>query len=109
MSYHVYFTIGTGAGNEVEVDSRDYTVNVAPMWAKALGGSLGDLIVNQSAAESLEPFIRAGITDMAAKPAMYQVMNPENQWGDYDGALGFLRWVAGTCAAHPKCTVRVLR
>jgi hypothetical protein len=36
VSYWVTFYVDTGAGNSVEVDSRNYTSNVSGMWALAL-------------------------------------------------------------------------
>jgi hypothetical protein len=34
-------------------------------------------------------------------------MNPANGWGDYDGALEYLRDLLIACAAHPKAEIHI--
>ena len=44
---------------------------------------------------------------MEADPETYRAMNPPNGWGDYEGALAYLRRLAEACATHSKCTINV--
>jgi hypothetical protein len=44
---------------------------------------------------------------MEADPEKYRAMNPENRWGDYEGAMGYLRRLAEACAANPRCVIGV--
>lgn len=46
---------------------------------------------------------------MAANPDDYTPMNPDNGWGDYSGALDFLRWCAEMAQSHPAATIRISR
>ena len=111
MSYNVYFEIDTGAGEVAEPrdGDRNYTRNVSPMWSAAIGENLGDLINRLPAARDLLPRVQRGVSAMETSPETYRAMNPDNGWGDYDGALAYLRWIADMCRTHPACTVRVSR
>jgi len=51
--------------------------------------------------------IARAVERMEADPDTYRAMNPPNGWGDYEGALAFLRRLAEACAEHPRATVRV--
>lgn len=43
------------------------------------------------------------LTDAAA----FQALNPANGWGNYDGAIEFLRALLEACDALPDCIVGV--
>ena len=102
MSYDVTF------GPTIEEPSRNYTSNVSGMWADAIGENLGDLIerLGKRAGDIL-PALERGIAAMEADPDKYRAMNPANGWGDYDGALAYLRWMRDNCRDWPEtsCTV----
>lgn len=109
MSYNVYLEIDTGGPEEdwpIAVEIGNYTANVSPMWHKALGGvSLRDFhLVN---AREAAPKLAEAVKAMQADPDAYRAMNPPNGWGDYDGALRYLRDLAEACAKHPKCRILV--
>lgn len=110
MSYwtSVYMHVDTGGTEPAYVELAEvgnYTSNVFPMWCEALGHSLADL-AEKNAGASL-PALQRAVADMEADPARYQAMNPANGWGDYDGALDYLRRLRDACAEHPKATIRI--
>lgn len=103
MSYDVWLEIDTGGPEPATVGN--YTSNVAPMWAGALGHSLRDLH-HQECSVALDR-LRAAVRVMEAEPDRFRAMNPANGWGDYEGALGYLRDLAAACAAHPKARIAI--
>lgn len=112
MSYDVYFEINTGAGEAADVGWRNYTTNAGPMWRRALGtesvATLADVIRQHPKATDLGPIVRAAVTSMRnAGQAAYADLEPGNGWGNYEGALNYLEWIADMCERHPGCTVRV--
>lgn len=116
MSYDVWLTvIQNEAGDETTViDVGNYTSNVADMWREALGGERGlaDVIEASPVAHSLVAPLFNAVTAMEIDPETYRAMNPDNGWGDYEGALDYLRRIADACrtmSLHPACFVRVSR
>lgn len=110
MSYwaYLYMNVDTGGAEPAYVELAEignYTSNVWLMWADALGHSLADL-AEKNAGESL-PAIQRAVADMEANPARYEAMNPPNGWGNYEGALDYLRSLRDACAEHPKATIRI--
>lgn len=83
-----------------------HTSNVFPMWVKALGGTSLSEFHNAPCSEAAGPLAEA-VKRMEADPAAYQAMNPPNGWGDYEGALAYLRRLAEACAKHPRCWIRI--
>jgi hypothetical protein len=107
MSYDISLVIETGAGNWVEaVEIGNYTSNVSGMWAKALGGQRLRELDNVSAGSAAAK-LSAAVKAMEKDPGEYRKMNPENGWGDYEGALEYLRSLANACEQHPACVIRV--
>jgi len=105
-SIHLYMNIDTGGPEPTSVELTDiggYTSNVAPMWTTALGHRLADL-KDTNAGDSL-PVLQRAVAAMEANPGKYEAMNPPNGWGDYEGALDYLRRLRDACAAHPKATI----
>ncbi|MEO3856157.1 hypothetical protein [Acrocarpospora sp. B8E8] len=107
MSYDVWLEIDTGHGEWQEVvEIGNYTMNVFPMWADALNGMSLREYHHALCSEAAGP-LADGVKRMEADPEKYRAMNPSNGWGDYEGALNYLRAVAEACAAHPKCRIVV--
>lgn len=109
MSYDIWLVIDTGAPEDdwpEVVEIGNYTSNVFPMWVKALGGVSLSEFHNAPCSEAAGPLAEA-VKRMEADPAAYQAMNPPNGWGDYEGALTYLRRLAEACAKHPKCWIRI--
>lgn len=106
MSYDIYLQIDTGAEHPTSVDDiGNYTSNVSGMWTKALGYPLADLH-DRNAGDAIADLDKA-ITTMQANCEEYRAMEPANGWGDYRGALEYLRKLREGCAKHPKTTIYV--
>jgi hypothetical protein len=75
------------------------------MWTQALGHRLADL--NETNAGQSLPTLQRAVTAMEADPEKYQAMNPANGWGDYEGALDYLRKLRDACAAYPNATIHI--
>ena len=106
MSYDVSLeiTVDTGTPYEVCLLDLNYTSNCAPMWRHA-GADLREFD-EAPASEAAGPLAEA-VKRMETDPDTYRAMNPPNGWGDYEGALAFLRKIAEAGGAHNKATVRV--
>lgn len=108
MSYHIWLDLDTGGPEPAIVfEVGNCTSNVSPMWFDALGRSLGDYH-EAPCSEAAGP-LRQGIERMRADPDHYQAMNPENGWGDYEGALKYLERLYEGCCNHPKATIQIRR
>jgi hypothetical protein len=109
VSYDVSLEIDTG-GPEDEwpdvVEIGNYTSNVWLMWLTALGGMSLREYNHAPCSEAARPLAEA-VKHMESDPDTYRAMNPPNGWGDYEGALDYLRRIAEACATHPKCRIRV--
>lgn len=84
--------------SHVLTELGDYTSNVSPMWRWCLS------VVTESplqlsdtqdwTCEQAAPVLEKAVAVMEAERPRLEAMNPENGWGDYDGALKYLRNVA---------------
>jgi len=104
ISLHATVDLGGPEPHEFcATDIGNYTSNVSGMWTEALGHRLGDL-KDKTAGDCIDA-LKQAVDAMEADPAKYRAMNPANGWGDYEGALDYLRrlWVA--CASYPKATI----
>ncbi len=101
MSYDVWMEIDTGGSEPVTVvESINYTSNVSSMWQRALGDPLS-YFDGFTGGECL-PIFRQAIVLMEDNPEEYKEMNPKNGWGDYEGALQYLRNIQRMCVNNPK-------
>jgi hypothetical protein len=111
MSHDAWMEIDTDALLPVEmIDIGNYTRNVSPMWRKAMTAAAGNQMSIQdtdgmTGAEAL-PLLAAALVHMLRNQAEYEEMNPENGWGDYEGATEFMRDCVWACAAHPNAVIR---
>jgi hypothetical protein len=62
----------------------------------------------ETAAQLIEPLTK-GITLMKSDPERFKNFNPSNNWGDYDGLLGFAREYLDACRENLTANVRVSR
>jgi hypothetical protein len=107
VSYAIWLEIDTGSGEFATVaELGDYTANVGPMWCDALNGKLLREFRDAPCSEAAGP-LAAAVKRMEADPDHYRAMNPPNGWGDYDGALRYLRNLAEACAEHPRCRIHI--
>lgn len=123
MGYDIRLEVDTGGAEPATVGpDLGYTYNVDKMFAAALGDvsegleHASDVIFKRDRGPALERFrgkeaglvaheLTEAISRMAARPDDYKVFNPDNGWGDYDGALEFLERFRDACAEHPKAKV----
>lgn len=108
MSYSIYLEIDTGGPGAATVhEVGNYTSNVTPMWYKALGFPLKEL-QGKPASECIELLERA--IDHTQDPTNrdeYLALNPKNGWGNFDGAVEFLKRFLEGCRLHPKTTIYI--
>lgn len=105
MSYDVSLTINTGIEEVNVAECGNYTSNVSPMWSEALGFPLSKLC-GMNASDAV-PHLRKAIAAMEDEPNKYRAMNPENGWGNYEGALSYLRKMLIECVQHPLCKIYI--
>ena len=87
-----------------DIGDFNYTHNVTPMWKKA---GVYDALYNSEGKEALEilPVLHSGINHMVVNQDEYLGLNPDNGWGDYEGALSFLIEFSECCAEYPKAVI----
>lgn len=91
-------------GGEVEL-SPGPTYNLSPMFALALGYGFRELDGKKAGEAALDCALAHD--RMRDDPEPYKALNPDNGWGDYDGALWVLQTLAEECARFPDMTVVV--
>jgi hypothetical protein len=119
VSYDVWFHVDVD-GHRVQVaEVGNYTSNCSPMWAKALRDANPDLPkgpegeplwpseLNGRKASEIGQWLAKACAHMASSKAEYMVMNPENGWGDYEGALAYLRKWRDAAESFPSSTCGV--
>ena len=82
----------------------NYTHNVSKMWREAgcyeaLYQSHGKL------AKHIVDDVELAVKEMAANPDKYRAMNPQNGWGNYDGALEMLQEICNALQRYPLAIV----
>lgn len=98
--------VGKPAPVELELFSRNITHNLGKMWREAgvydaLYNSDGDYAIQHIAT------LEGGLADMLLEPEKYKKLNPLNGWGDYEGAIEFLKEVLNRCREYPKAIIRI--
>jgi len=107
MSYDIWLEIDNSEGKPVTVvEIGNYTSNVGVMWRDALGGKRLRDFDRAPCSEAAGP-LAAAVERMEADPDKYREMDPPNGWGDYEGALKFLRTLSEACAEHPRCRIAI--
>jgi len=99
MSYDVWFR----DHNRDIGPSFNYTSNVGPMFFSAGKLRIKDLNGKTSAEamEMLEPVV----SYMETHPKEMKALAPDNDWGDAQGALEFVRNILDVCAENPEYIV----
>jgi hypothetical protein len=107
VSYDAYLELDAGGPERVTIQgtAANYTSNVAPMFNRALGRPLRDLD-GLRAPEAMGLLVRA-LDRWNAEPDVYAALNPENGWGDANGARSFLEQLLEACIKYPLAVVRV--
>lgn len=84
----------------------NYTHNITPMWHKA---GVYDALYDSDniKANNLVEILEKGLVHMRDNPQEYIPLNPANEWGNYDGAVNFLRKFLVACKKYPEAIVSV--
>lgn len=110
MSYDVYLRINTGIDDTTVVDCGNYTGNIWEMYENAIPavkeGIRGGLHrLHDMKAENTLSLLQKAVQLMQDDKVFYRKFNPDNGWGNYEGALKFLQNILEQCEIHPACTV----
>ena len=106
MSYDVNLMINTGIEEHEVVDCGNYTYNVSPMYYKAFGEK-GINAIDDMKASDVIPILKKVIIYFIEHEDELKLLNPENDWGNYEGALNYIQGILHECRRHPACTVRI--
>jgi len=104
MSYDFALEMG---GIEVFCYDLNYTWNVAPMYQIAFNCKEGINCLNEKKCNKIKPIITKTIEDMKQNKQKYVKLNPENGWGDYEGALNVLEELKKWCEECPTATLMI--
>lgn len=120
MSYDTYMTIDTGGGEQAEVaDIGNYTSNVAWMWHRSISEAMGAATPGDKGAEialydlegktgeELAPILTKALECMLEHQTEMRAKEPDNGWGNFEGAYEYLRAIRDACARHPKAQLHV--
>lgn len=136
MSYDVYVEVPTGPTHSVEAFWRNYTSNTSWMWTECLGlpekpwldengnqhigkrkqgdewvdvplTNHGLRLLDGAPCSEAAGVLHAAVERMKARADEYRQKEPENGWGNYDGALNFLAAIAQAAADHPLGIIRI--
>ena len=108
MSYDIWLTIDTGGREHATVaEVGNYTSNVSPMWTRALGFPLADLH-HKNAGGCIASLVEA-VARFEDEPEEFSKLNPDNGWGDANGAANYLRRLLEACRKHPLARVEIWR
>jgi hypothetical protein len=108
MSLDIWLTANVDLGGKepanITLYDNNYTHNVVPMWEKAF---VYDALYNSNGklAEEILQDLKDGVEIMEGLPDEFIPLNPKNGWGDYYGALKFLKGFTDACERYPKSTI----
>ena len=106
MSLDFYLHEGGVPSNRTEIFWRNATHNLTPMWS--LAGCYDALYDSEGKlAREIVDCLRLALIKMEDCPDDYIALNPANGWGNYPGAVNFLRAVKDACAANPDGVIRI--
>jgi hypothetical protein len=109
LDFSLYFDIDTGnLPYSHEIFTRNITHNVGTMWRKA---GVYDALYksdNKKASEIIEE-LKKGCEDMIEHAEEYELLNPDNGWGDYEGAVYFLKDILDACKNYPNARIEISR
>ena len=108
MSLDVYLRIDPceHCGRSGEGPSQNITHNVYRMWR--LVGVYSALYESEDKlARDVLPALRKGVETMRAMLDDCRKLNPENGWGNADGALRWLEEWTASCEKYPNARIEV--
>lgn len=96
-------------GHVESTDELNYTYNVAPMWRKIFPDAKCMVDIDgMTGKDSLHKLMDARIA-MEFKPEVFKALNPENNWGSYDGFLKYLKQLSAMAANYSNYIWRASR
>ena len=105
MSYDISLVkFHKNGGIRREIEIGNYTCNVYNMYKASMDISLNSLD-GMTALEAI-PTLEKGVENMAYNPDKYKAMNPDNGWGDYEGALEYITKLLNECRKHPNYIIK---
>ena len=107
MSYDIFLTTPKNRDEDSEVGNM--TSNIRPMYDKAFGVNDWKDVVDGRRAGSVVQEIFLAYDEMKSNPKEYKKLNPENGWGDYEGALEYLYKLLRESCQWPECTIYIHR
>lgn len=108
MSYDFSMSIDAGGTGLIPLSyDENYTSNVGCMFRDAFSNEEGVCQLNGLTGKECHPILKKGILAMVNDQAKYKAMNPDNGWGDYEGALELLVRLNGWCLSAPNAIMRV--
>ena len=60
-------------------------------------------------ADQLINILQEGLNLLESEPIKFQLLNPSNGWGTYEGLIRFVRNYLQACITYPQARVRVWR
>jgi len=105
MSYDVDMVIRQDEMQATVCECGNYTYNVRPMYS--LAGIDGLYSLCGMRGHEAAPILDKAIAHMEANRAAHEKLNPSNGWGDYTGALNFLRKIRTGCGDYPNAYLSV--
>lgn len=106
MSYDINLKIHTGIEEAIVIECGSYTYNVSAMYYEAFGEN-GLRAIDDMKAGDAVPILKKAIIYFIEHEEELKLLNPENGWGDYEGAKRYIENILVECKLHPACTVRV--
>lgn len=103
MSYDIFLTPPQSQGVEV----GNMTYNIRPMFDHAFGVEDWKEVVWGKKALDVIPDIFFAHKMMKDNPEEFKPLEPENGWGSYEGALGYLYKLLVACCENPDCTIHI--
>ena len=109
MSWDFWMEVDVGGDCREDLSyEASYTYNVSPMYYDAFTHPGGIRALDGLEGKYCQPRLRKAINKMRSNPEHYQEMNPENGWGNYDGAVALLEKLERWCKASPEAILRVV-
>ncbi len=110
MSWDVYICDGGQFSNgegclTVDLLDASYTYNVSPMLYEVFDFDNGLRGLHHMECSMAARHLGASIRKMQDDPDKFRAMNPENGWGNYEGAIRFLEKILEACIEAPKASV----
>jgi hypothetical protein len=114
---HPAFDTDGMAGTAIMGGGRcgNYTSNVSPMWTRCLTAALGSVepvslggLAGQRCGD-IAPLLRLAVEWGVEHIAELREINPDNGWGNAEGAVTYLWDIQRFCEAHPKCDLYISR